>query len=105
MPKINSTKEQNFITLTPSQLTETRIMIEAMAAGIPPVCIDDESFRNVVVDDLIATGGTLKACINLVEQLGGKVERLVLLMELSDLHGRDALKGYDVKSVIQYEGK
>lgn len=58
----------------------------------------------VLVDDLIATGGTLAASIELIEQLGGEVVKIVLLMELAGLHGRDKLAGYDVASVITYEG-
>jgi len=61
--------------------------------------------RVVIIDDLIATGGTVKAAAELVEQLGCKVVKLVFLMELKGLNGRDKLKGYDVASVIAYEGK
>ena len=57
------------------------------------------------MDDLIATGGTVKACANLVEQLGGQVAKIVFLMELAGLKGRDQLKDYDVSSLIIYEGK
>lgn len=59
----------------------------------------------VLVDDLIATGGTLAAAAGLVEKLGGKVEKIILLMELAGLKGREKLAGYDVASVITYEGK
>ena len=59
----------------------------------------------VVVDDLIATGGTIQASIKMIEKLGGVVVKVVFLMELAGLHGRDRLKGYDVESVIIYEGK
>jgi adenine phosphoribosyltransferase len=59
----------------------------------------------VIVDDLIATGGTIEATAKLVEELGGEVVRIVFLMELAGLKGRERLKGYDVKSVICYEGK
>ena len=59
----------------------------------------------VLVDDLIATGGTIEAAIKLVEQLGGEVVKVIFLMELSGLKGRERLKGYDVASVITYEGK
>ena len=61
--------------------------------------------RVVVVDDLIATGGTIKAAIEMIEELGGKVVKAVFLMELAGLNGREKLKGYDVESVICYEGK
>ncbi len=59
----------------------------------------------VLVDDLIATGGTLKAAADLVEKLGGKVEKIICLLELAGLNGRDILKGYDVSSVVSYPGK
>lgn len=59
----------------------------------------------VLVDDLIATGGTIEAAIKLVEQLGGEVVKVIFLMELAGLKGRERLKSYDVASVITYEGK
>lgn len=59
----------------------------------------------VIVDDLIATGGTVEASIKLVEQLGGKVVKVIFLMELAGLNGRRKLSAYDVDSVIVYEGK
>lgn len=59
----------------------------------------------VIVDDLIATGGTLEASAKLVERLGGEVVKIICLMELAGLKGRDKLAGYDVESVITYEGK
>ena len=59
----------------------------------------------VIVDDLIATGGTVEASIKLVEQLGGEVVKVIFLMELEGLCGRKKLEGYDVESVIIYEGK
>ena len=59
----------------------------------------------VIVDDLIATGGTVEAITKLVEKLGGDVVKLVFLMELAGLCGRDKLKGYDVEAAIVYEGK
>lgn len=61
--------------------------------------------RVVIIDDLIATGGTVKACCELVEKLGGTVERILFLLELKGLNGRETLKGYDVRTVVQYEGK
>ena len=59
----------------------------------------------VVVDDLIATGGTTEAIVGLIEQLGGKVVKLCFVMELAGLKGRVRLAGYDVESAITYEGK
>ena len=58
----------------------------------------------VIVDDLIATGGTVEACIKMIERLGGEVVKVIFLMELKGLKGRERLKGYDVASVISYEG-
>lgn len=58
-----------------------------------------------IVDDLIATGGTIEAAIKMIEELGGEVVKVVFLMELAGLKGRDKLNGYDVESVICYEGK
>ena len=59
----------------------------------------------VIIDDLIATGGTIEAITKLIESLGGEVVKIVFLMELKGLKGRDKLTGYDVEAVIQYEGK
>ena len=59
----------------------------------------------VVIDDLIATGGTIEAAVKLIEELGGEVVKVVFLMELAGLKGRERLKDYDVESVICYEGK
>ena len=59
----------------------------------------------VIVDDLIATGGTIEAAAQLVEELGGEVVKIVFLMELAGLNGRDKLAKYDVASVVTYEGK
>ena len=59
----------------------------------------------VLIDDLIATGGTIEAAIKLVERLGGEVVKIVCLMELAGLEGRRKLKGYDFEAVVTYEGK
>ncbi|MCI8949244.1 MAG: adenine phosphoribosyltransferase [Lachnospiraceae bacterium] len=59
----------------------------------------------VIVDDLIATGGTIEAITKLVEQLGGQVVKICFVMELAGLKGREKLKDYGVDSVIVYEGK
>lgn len=61
--------------------------------------------RVVIVDDLIATGGTTEAIIKLVEALGGKVVKICFLMELAGLKGRERLAGYDVDAAVIYEGK
>ena len=59
----------------------------------------------VIIDDLIATGGTTEAIIKMVEELGGEVVKIVFLMELAGLKGRERLSGYDIDSAIIYEGK
>ena len=61
--------------------------------------------RVVLIDDLIATGGTIEAAVKMIEKLGGQVVKIVFLMELAGLNGRERLKDYDVASVICYEGK
>jgi adenine phosphoribosyltransferase len=58
--------------------------------------------RVLIHDDLLATGGTAKAKVDLVEQLGGEVVGLAFAIELEFLHGRDKLDGYDVFSLIKY---
>ena len=59
----------------------------------------------VIIDDLMATGGTNEAMIKLVEELGGEVVKAVFLMELAGLNGRARLEGYEIDSVIIYPGK
>lgn len=59
----------------------------------------------VIVDDLIATGGTVEASIKMIEALGGEVVKCIFLMELAGLKGRDRLKGYQVESVLCYDDK
>lgn len=59
----------------------------------------------VIVDDLIATGGTIQAIAGLIEQLGGEVVKIVFIIELAGLEGRKLLSKYDVESVITYPGK
>lgn len=58
--------------------------------------------RVVIIDDLIATGGTTEAICKLIEKLGGKVVKIVFLIELLALNGREKLKDYDMVSVIKY---
>ena len=59
----------------------------------------------VLIDDLIATGGTMEAAAKLVESLGGEVVKIIFLLELEGLEGRKLLSKYDVASVISYPGK
>ncbi|MCU9613984.1 adenine phosphoribosyltransferase [Caldibacillus lycopersici] len=58
--------------------------------------------RVLIIDDLLATGGTIGATISLVEQLGGVVAGAAFLIELSYLNGREKLKGYDIRALLQY---
>ena len=59
--------------------------------------------RVLVVDDLLATGGTMKACCDLVKQLGGQIAGIAVLIELAGLRGRDKLTPYDVHAVLRYD--
>ncbi|MCF0128107.1 MAG: adenine phosphoribosyltransferase [Pseudobutyrivibrio sp.] len=59
----------------------------------------------VLMDDILATGGTIEASIRLVEELGAEVAKILILMELAGFNGRERLAKYDLNSVIVYEGK
>jgi len=75
--------------------------------GTDSLCMHADAIKPgqkvLVVDDLLATGGTLKATIELIERLGGEVVGCAFLIELIGLPGRDALKGYDMMALTQYE--
>ena len=60
--------------------------------------------RIVVVDDLLATGGTAEAGCKLIEEVGGVVAKVLFLVELPDLEGRKKLASYDITSIISFEG-
>ena len=63
----------------------------------------DNMKKNVlIVDDLLATGGTVEAAISLIEQMGGNVVGIAFLIELEALKGRERLKDYDVYSALKY---
>jgi adenine phosphoribosyltransferase len=62
-----------------------------------------DGHRVIVADDLLATGGTAKAVVDLIEGLGGQVVGLVFVVELEFLHGRQKLAGHDVRSLIKYQ--
>ena len=62
-----------------------------------------DGHRVLVADDLLATGGTAKAVVDLVEKLGGEVVGLAFVIELEFLPGRRRLEGYDVRSLIKYQ--
>ena len=59
----------------------------------------------VIIDDLLATGGTIGAAIKLVEKLGGKVSALSFFIEIEGLGGREKLSGYDIHSILKLEEK
>lgn len=61
--------------------------------------------RVVIIDDLLATGGTVEATIKMIKELGGEPVGCAFIIELSDLHGRDALSGVEVLSLLTYEGE
>lgn len=77
--------------------------------GSNTLCIHEDALkpgdRVVIIDDLLATGGTVKATINLCERLGATVVGIACLIELVDLNGRKLLEGYDVLSLMEYEGE
>jgi adenine phosphoribosyltransferase len=59
----------------------------------------------LIVDDLLATGGTVEAAVKLVERLGGSIEGISFLIELDFLKGREKIKGYDILSLVNYSGE
>ncbi|MDI6452042.1 adenine phosphoribosyltransferase [Peloplasma aerotolerans] len=74
--------------------------------GSNELCLHSDSIKKgdrvLVVDDLLATGGTMDATVKLVEKLGGEVVGLAFLIELSELKGRDNLRNYDILTLITY---
>lgn len=65
----------------------------------------EKGSRVLIIDDLIATGGTTEAMIKLVEKLGGEVAGVCVLIELPDLKGREKISGYRLDSCVSYEGE
>jgi len=61
--------------------------------------------RVLIVDDLLATGGTVGAVVKMMNELKAKIEGIVFLVELVDLKGKDKLKGYPLKSLIKFRGE
>ena len=83
------------------ELEYGRAVVEVHVDAIP------KGARVLLVDDLIATAGTLMASINLIEKLGGQVIECAVIIELPDLHGREKIeaKGYILFSMVQFEGE
>lgn len=59
--------------------------------------------RVLIVDDLLATGGTVSAAAKLIEKLGGEIVSLNFIVELTELHGRDKLTDYNINTLVQYD--
>lgn len=85
---------------------KTRRVSYALEYGEDALEVHEDAFQPgqkvLVIDDLLATGGTIRATIDLVESFGAKVEGVGFMIELSFLNGRDRLKEYDVMSLIEY---
>ena len=62
-------------------------------------------YKVVIIDDLVATGGTIEAITEMVESLGGEVVKIEFVMELAGLKGRERLKKYNIDSLLIYDGK
>ena len=77
--------------------------------GTNTLCMHKDAIKPgqkvLVIDDLLATGGTVKATINLIEKLGGVVVGCAFLIELVDLKGRDIIGNYPIKCLVEYEGE
>lgn len=85
---------------------ETKRISYALEYGEDALEVHADAFhagqKVLVVDDLLATGGTIRATCDLVESFGTKVEGVAFLIELAFLNGRQRLEGYDVMSLVQY---
>ena len=91
----------------PNKLPRETVSVSySLEYGTNTLCMHKDSIkpgqRVLIVDDLLATGGTIKAAIELVESLGGIVAGICFLIELEDLKGRELLKDYNVMSLIKY---
>lgn len=91
----------------PNKLPRETISVSySLEYGSNTLCMHKDAIKPgqkvVIIDDLLATGGTMEAAVKLVESLGGDVVGLGFLIELLDLKGRELLKGYNVKTLIEY---
>lgn len=93
----------------PGKLPREAISTEySLEYGTNTLCLIKDALKKgdrvLIVDDLLATGGTIKASIELVEKLGAEVVGIACPIELPALKGRETLKGYDVFTLMEYEG-
>lgn len=91
----------------PNKLPRETISVSySLEYGTNTLCMHKDAIKKgdkvLIIDDLLATGGTMKAAIDLVEKLGGEVVGLGFLIELLDLEGRKLLEGYNIKTLMQY---
>lgn len=91
----------------PNKLPRETINVSySLEYGSNTLCIHKDAVKKgdkvIIVDDLLATGGTVKASIDLIEKLGGEVVGLGFLIELVDLKGRQLLEGYKIKALMEY---
>ena len=74
--------------------------------GTDTLCVHIDAVKKganvLMVDDLLATGGTMAAACKLIEKIGGKIEGIAFLIELKDLNGREKIKNYNISTLIQY---
>ena len=77
--------------------------------GKATIEVNKDAIKNgdkvVIIDDLIATGGTIEAMVKLVEKLGGQVVKIVCLIDLPDLKGKEKLANYDISTIVAFEGE
>lgn len=91
----------------PNKLPRETISVSyTLEYGENTLCIHKDAIKKgqkvLIIDDLLATGGTIKAAIDLVEKLGGEVVGLGFLIELTELNGRRLLDGYEINALIKY---
>lgn len=91
----------------PNKLPRETVSVSySLEYGQNTLCMHKDAIKKgdkvLIIDDLLATGGTMKAAIDLVEKLGGEVVGLGFLIELLDLNGRKLLENYNIKTLIQY---
>lgn len=105
---ISSNLNVGFIPIRkPNKLPRETVSVSySLEYGTNTLCMHKDAIkpgqRVLIVDDLLATGGTIKAAIDLVEGLGGIVAGICFLIELTELKGRDLLKDYNVKTLMKY---